>query len=201
MLNLLSEIRTKQKVIAHRNQLSKIAVIGEKFCASNAHPYYSVLNFKLQNYSGERERILIGNNCNIAGSFTCNINGHMNIGDYVFINGGGYIRADYLVKIGSHCMIAPRVVIWDTDNHPLSRIKRHIQAEEIPQRKIDSYEAGGGPIIIGDDVWICMEAMILGGVTIGDGAIIAARAVVTKDVPPMTIAAGIPARVIGKVPD
>ena len=55
-----------------------------------------------------------------------------------------------------------------------------------------------GDIVIGNDVWIGYEAVILSGVTIGDGAIIGARAVVTKDVPPYTIVGGVPARPIRK---
>lgn len=51
-----------------------------------------------------------------------------------------------------------------------------------------------GDIVIGNDVWIGYEAVIMAGVTIGDGAIIGARAVVTKDVPPYTIVGGVPAR-------
>ena len=55
-----------------------------------------------------------------------------------------------------------------------------------------------GDIVIGNDVWIGYEAVVLAGVTIGDGAIVAARAVVTKDVPPYTIVGGVPARPIRK---
>lgn len=55
-----------------------------------------------------------------------------------------------------------------------------------------------GDIVIGNDVWIGYEAVILAGVTIGDGAVIGARAVVTKDVPPYTIVGGVPARPIKK---
>lgn len=55
-----------------------------------------------------------------------------------------------------------------------------------------------GDIVVGNDVWIGFEAVILAGVTIGDGAIIGARAVVTKDVPPYTIVGGVPARPIRK---
>jgi len=53
-----------------------------------------------------------------------------------------------------------------------------------------------GDIVIGNDVWIGYEAVVMAGVTIGDGAIIGARAVVTKDVPPYTIVGGVPARKI-----
>ena len=55
-----------------------------------------------------------------------------------------------------------------------------------------------GDIIIGNDVWIGYEAVILSGITIGDGAIIGTRAVVTKDVPPYTIVGGVPAKPIRK---
>ena len=55
-----------------------------------------------------------------------------------------------------------------------------------------------GDIVIGSDVWIGYEAVILAGVTIGDGAIIGTKAVVTKDVPPYTIVGGVPARMIRK---
>lgn len=55
-----------------------------------------------------------------------------------------------------------------------------------------------GDIVVGSDVWIGYEAVILAGVTIGDGAIIAARAVVTRDVPPYTIVGGVPAKAIRK---
>ncbi len=55
-----------------------------------------------------------------------------------------------------------------------------------------------GDIVVGNDVWIGYEAVILAGVTIGDGAIIGARAVVTRDVPPYTIVGGVPAKPIRK---
>ena len=55
-----------------------------------------------------------------------------------------------------------------------------------------------GDIVIGNDVWIGYEALILSGVTVGDGAIIGTRAVVTKDVPPYTIVGGVPAKHIRK---
>ena len=55
-----------------------------------------------------------------------------------------------------------------------------------------------GDIVIGNDVWIGYEAIVLSGVTIGDGAIIGTRSVVTKDVPPYTIVGGIPAKPIRK---
>ena len=84
------------------------------------------------------------------------------------------------ITIGRGCAIAREVVIRDTDAHGLADPGHEISAE----------------IRIGDHVWIGTRALILKGVTIGDGAVIAAGAVVTKDVPPRSIVAGVPARVI-----
>lgn len=58
---------------------------------------------------------------------------------------------------------------------------------------------GGGDIVIEDNVWIGMEALILGGVTIGENSVVAARSVVTKDVPANCLVAGIPAKVVKKI--
>ena len=63
------------------------------------------------------------------------------------------------------------------------------------QRVTDAWD-NKGDIVVGNDVWIGYEAVILSGVTIGDGAIVAARAVVTKDVPPYAIVGGVPAKII-----
>ncbi len=84
------------------------------------------------------------------------------------------------VTIGKGCAIAREVLIRDTDAHQLEGQGHEVAAE----------------IRIGDHVWIGTRAMILKGVTIGDGAVIAAGAVVTKDVPARCIAAGVPAKVI-----
>ena len=105
--------------------------------------------------------------------------GHL-ILDGGFINEGVSITCASQVHIGNGCNIAREVVIRDYDGHYI---------EELNYRTAK-------PITIGDHVWIGYRAMILKGVTIGDGAIIAANAVVTKDVPPHTIVAGNPAKII-----
>jgi acetyltransferase-like isoleucine patch superfamily enzyme len=193
--------RRKRHAKSYRSLLQSQAVIGSNFCESKALDSQAIFNCRIKNLSNERERIIIGNNCNLAASIFCNTNGQIIIGDYVYMNVATALRADHLIEIGSHCLFGPRVNIWDSDNHPLSRSKRHEQAELIPLELINSYDASGGPIIIGNDVWVCMDSLILGGVSVGDGSIIAARSVVTRDIPPMSIAAGVPARVIGDVPD
>lgn len=104
--------------------------------------------------------------------------------------------------IGKFCSIACRAkFLFNSANHTLSSLSTYpfpIFFAEWGLEKSDVAAAWDrkGDIVIGNDVWIGYEAVILAGVTIGDGAVIGARAVVTKDVPPYAIVGGVPARVI-----
>ena len=106
------------------------------------------------------------------------------------------------LQIGKFCSIACGAkFLFNSANHALSSLSTYpfpIFFEEWGLEKEDVAEAwdNKGDIIIGNDVWIGYEAVILAGVTIGDGAIIGTRAVVTKDVPPYTIVGGVPAKPI-----
>ena len=201
LINILRETLLKQKMKDHRTFLENNAMIGKYVNSASFTSKNYILRLNINNFSKEKDRIIIGDNCNLSLSIFCNYEGSVKIGDFVFMNEGCLIRVDHSVEIGSHCLFGPRVHIWDTDNHPLSRSARHKQAEIIPLERINTYDADGGPIKIGNDVWLCMDVLVLGGVTIGDGSIVAAKSVVTKDIPPMKIAAGIPAKIIGDVPE
>ncbi|MCB6993123.1 CatB-related O-acetyltransferase [bacterium 210820-DFI.6.37] len=106
------------------------------------------------------------------------------------------------LRIGKFCSIACGAkFLFNSANHTLSSLSTYpfpLFFEEWGLEKKDVTKAWDhkGDIIIGNDVWIGYEAVILAGVTIGDGAIIGTRAVVTKDVPPYTIAGGVPAKPI-----
>lgn len=108
------------------------------------------------------------------------------------------------LQIGKFCSVACGAkFLFNSANHALSSLSTYpfpIFFEEWGLEKEDVAEAwdNKGDIIIGNDVWIGYEAVILAGVTIGDGAIIGTRAVVTKDVPPYTIVGGVPAKPIKK---
>ncbi len=102
------------------------------------------------------------------------------IGDSSSIGDNSYISGE--VKIGDNVMIAP-CCVFIANNHNYSRI-------DIPIKKQGSYES---KISIGNDVWIGFGSKILCGVTIGNGAIIAAGAVCTKDVAPYEVVGGVPA--------
>ncbi len=108
------------------------------------------------------------------------------------------------LRIGKFCSIACGAkFLFNSANHTLGSLSTYpfpIFFEEWDLRAADIAEAwdNKGDIVVGNDVWIGYEAVILAGVTIGDGAIIGARAVVTKDVPPYTIVGGVPAKPIRK---
>ncbi len=113
-----------------------------------------------------------------------NKGGVLKIGKNSRIN-GVYISANHHVEIGKHVRIAPRTVIIDSDFH---KVDDHFSDEGASQA-----------IIIEDEAWITMNCMIMKGVRIGKGAVVAAGAVVTRDVPPYTIVGGVPAKVIRKI--
>ncbi|QJD88451.1 acyltransferase [Cohnella herbarum] len=100
------------------------------------------------------------------------------IGDRTYINRRTEIMSKQSVTIGTGCAISWDVVISDTDYHEIAGT------------------SSTKPIVIGDEVWIGCKSTILKGVTIGNGAVVAAGSVVTKDVAPHTLVAGIPAKAI-----
>ena len=111
------------------------------------------------------------------------------------------INQDCLI-IGKFCSIACGAkFLFNSANHALRSLSNYtfpLFFEEwgLNKKNVASAWDNKGDIIIGNDVWIGYEAVIMAGVHIGDGAVIAARAVVTKDVPPYTIVGGTPARKI-----
>ena len=108
------------------------------------------------------------------------------------------------LTIGKFCSIACGAkFIFNSANHSMKSLSTYpfpLFFEEWGLNKANVAEAwdNKGDIVVGNDVWIGYEAVILSGVKIGDGAIIGARAVVTKDVPPYTIVGGVPAKPIRK---
>lgn len=105
------------------------------------------------------------------------------------------------LKIGKFCSVACGAkFLFNSANHTMHSLSTYpfpIFYEEW-EHGLQVYEAwdNKGDIVIGNDVWIGFEAVIFAGVTVGDGAIIGARAVVTKDVPPYTVVGGVPAKPI-----
>lgn len=108
------------------------------------------------------------------------------------------------LKIGKFCSIACGAkFLFNSANHALDSLSTYpfplfFEEWNLEKEKVTEAWDNRGDIVIGNDAWIGYEAVILSGVTIGDGAIIGTRAVVTKDVPPYTIVGGVPAKPIRK---
>ncbi len=106
--------------------------------------------------------------------------------------------------IGKFCSIACGVkFLFSSANHALGSLSTYpfpifFEEWDLPVEDIPRAWDNKGDIVVGSDVWIGYEAVILAGVTIGDGAVVGARAVVTRDVPPYTIVGGVPAKPIRK---
>jgi chloramphenicol O-acetyltransferase type B len=104
-------------------------------------------------------------------------------------------RDDDRVVIGKYCSVAYGVIIIASGEHNYRGIANFPMAAKL-KGDVDRDTISKGPVRIGNDVWIGANATILSGVTIGDGAVIAAASVVTKSVPPFAIVGGVPARII-----
>lgn len=162
---------------------------------------------KIYPRSGDKETVYLKNV--VSGA-------NIEIGDYTIYNDFVHDPRDFersnvlyhypvngdRLKIGKFCSIACGVkFLFTSGNHSLRSLSTYtfpIFFEEwgLDAKDICSAWDNKGDIVIGSDVWIGYEALILSGVTVGDGAIIGSRAVVTKDVPPYTIVGGVPAKPI-----
>jgi acetyltransferase-like isoleucine patch superfamily enzyme len=115
---------------------------------------------------------------------------HLSIGAYSYVRSGCELMN--LSRIGRFCSISNGVLLGhDREGHPLDWVTTHPFAFESRR-----HDAKAPPARVGHDVWIGRDAVIFEGVNVGTGAVVAMRAVVTKDVPPYAVVAGVPARVV-----
>jgi acetyltransferase-like isoleucine patch superfamily enzyme len=141
--------------------------------------------------------VVFGDHVSVYGgcSFSVGVNGSCTVGDFTLLN-GALIMAEERIEIGSHCLISWNVGIADSDFHPLEPAQRIIDAHALApyfKHRPARPPIRTAPVIIADNVWIGMNAVILKGVTIGENSVVAAGAVVTKSVPANVVVAGNPA--------
>ncbi len=126
--------------------------------------------------------------------------GNIIIGDYVYIGDDCIISCAERIEIGAFTLLAHGVQIFDNDSHPVSSVLRErdyqIVLGLVAGERADIARA---PIRIGERVWVGFNAILMKGISIGDGSIIAAGSVVTSDVPAHTIVAGNPARIVKEI--
>jgi acetyltransferase-like isoleucine patch superfamily enzyme len=115
--------------------------------------------------------------------------GRIHIGEGTFLNLGVMIAAVELVEIGSHCMLANGCMVTDA-NHRFDDPDKPVTWQGFTSK---------GPTRIADNVWLGANVVVTSGVTIGERSVIGANSVVTEDIPPFSIAAGAPAKVLKAV--
>jgi acetyltransferase-like isoleucine patch superfamily enzyme len=106
------------------------------------------------------------------------------------------------ITIGNFCSIAPNVNIFLGGNHRTDWITTypfgHVYPDDLGGESIKGHPSSNGNVIIGNDVWVGFSATIMSGITVGDGAVISANSVVTRDVNPYEVVGGNPAKFIKK---
>lgn len=130
-------------------------------------------------------RVFIGSHSALFDDVILSGVGEVHIGDRSTIGHNSVLVSRERIQIGNDCMLAAFCYVLDVD---------HEFAD--PDVPIPRQGLRVKPVIVGNDVWVGAGSFILRGVTIGDGAVVAANSVVTEDVPPYTVVAGSPARVI-----
>lgn len=184
-LNLLRESRILKSILS-----KMLLTVFPKIKNMKIKTYILRVIMKLDNVGLKTSRELMKKNYNII------------IGNYSY----GCFKLDYSIEpgttIGSFCSIAPGARIGSM-NHPYRFISTHPFLYDksfsfVTENNKEVINDGAKSVVIEDDVWVGLNAIVLPGVTIGRGAIVGAGSVVTKNVPPYSIVAGSPAKIIKK---
>jgi galactoside O-acetyltransferase len=140
----------------------------------------------------EGRGIFVGSNCIlyprnrlVLGNLAVNTEANMVIGDHVLINAGGYFSGEGGLYIGDFTLIGPSACLLSA-GHEFDNMDAPIQYQRLAYGRVE----------VGRDVWIGASAVVLPGVSIGDGAVVASGSVVTQSVPTKALVAGNPARLV-----
>ena len=145
-------------------------------------------------------RLEIGENSIVEANILFDKEGaSVTIGKRVFIGASNLISAESIV-VGNDVLISWGCTIFDHNSHPIEWSSRYLDVQNWFKGIKDWNSVKSAPVTICEKSWLGFNTIVLKGVTIGEGAVVGAGSVVTKDVPPYTIVAGNPARVIREIP-
>jgi len=157
---------------------------------------------RIRNIRGDTDKIIVGQHSRILGELlTFAHGGEIKIGEWCYVGESTRIWSAVSIAIGNRVLISHSANIFDNLTHPLGAAARHEQIKQIFTRGHPvEVSLDESPVRICDDAWIGAGAMVLRGVTVGEGGVVAAGAVVTKDVPPFSVVAGNPAVLVRELP-
>jgi acetyltransferase-like isoleucine patch superfamily enzyme len=133
------------------------------------------------------DRVRLSARTTFSGARNAPVKARIEVGDDTYVGHGVVLRAGLGMRIGKHVLVASNALLSSDPGHPMDAAAR--RTEPAPAGSL-------GHLVIEDDVWIAYGAAVLGSVRVGRGSVVAAHAVVTKDVPPYSVVAGNPARVV-----
>lgn len=195
ILFFIRRYNLQDEILALQNE-SRIANCNKKVINDGGffHADASVENLK-----GDKSLIRIGKGTHVRGQLLVfRFGGEIQIGSNCYVGEGTRIWSAERISIGKNVLISHNVNIIDTNSHEMNSVERIERYKQLVET--GHWESRGSvitaPIILKDDCWISFGATVLKGVTIGNGSIVAANSVVTKDVPDYAIVAGNPAQVI-----
>jgi acetyltransferase-like isoleucine patch superfamily enzyme len=159
--------------------------------------------FKVENLAGDSKLITVGSGSVLTGRLLIfPHDGKISIGQDCYLGEGSRIWSAASIDIGNRVFISHNVNIHDTNAHsidPKIRYQHFIETMSTGFPRENTVDIVSHPIIIEDDVWIGFNSIVLKGVKIGKGVIVAAGSVVTKDIPEYSIVAGNPAKVVKNI--
>lgn len=165
-------------------QRIRSSVIHRLLLAIKYLPFASVASVRSRLYSqmlrSQGQGCTFGEAVTIVNPRTLSLGDRVSIHPYCYFLGSGNVTIGSDVSIATGC-------VFVSETHNMSRVDVPIKRQGLSAQ----------PITIGRDVWLGARVVVLGNVSIGDGAVIGAGAVVTRDVPPFSVSAGVPARVVG----
>ncbi|MBK5269381.1 MAG: acyltransferase [Bacteroidia bacterium] len=140
-----------------------------------------------------------GSGCYDRASFIVGKKGKVEIGEFNILNGSTFI-CNESIKVGSHCMFAWGSVITDSwiydQNLNIEQRKKILYSTSKGQLRLLPLDIESNPVVIGDNVWVGFDAVILPGVKLGRGCIVGSKSVIAENIPAYAIVAGNPSRII-----
>ena len=187
---IVGKLKSKLKLKAKQKMFNEKAVCGKNLVVSSG-AYCT---------TSSKEQFIIGDNCELSARFYVLGDGKITIGNNTTVRYDSKISSVCSIEIGNSVIISNNVRIYDHNSHPTDpAIREKMSASGFHSDLWSPTLADKKPVIIEDNVWIGEHSAIMKGVHIGKGSIVASSSVVTKDVPPYTIVAGNPARVVKKI--